>query len=244
MEEPQRTSRFRAWWSDLPTDQRFAISLFAVCGGLAFVLSFMHMRSLLHEPFLVSKSVLTQSQKFFANEAANQDSLEASKKLDTDHDGLSDYAEQFVYRTSPYLADTDSDGIMDAIEVAQGTNPTCAKGQPCGATGDALPQTTTSTDLEGLSAINGANQQQMNALNAMFPGTNASTGTQPAASNGTTLLPPGQMTPTELRTYLLQNRLATQEQLNQLTDQQLLDAYVQAYQSAQSGTSDDGSSTP
>lgn len=242
MEEPQRTSRLRAWWSDLPTDQRFAISLLAVCGGLAFVLSIMHMRSLLHEPFLVSKSVLTQSQKFFSDEAANQDKIEASKKLDTDHDGLSDYAEQFTYRTSPYLSDTDSDGVPDAVEVAQGANPTCPKGQTCGVTGDALPQATTSTSLEGLSAVNGANAQQMNALNSLFPGTNAS-GTQPAPS-GSTLLPPGQMTPAQLRTYLLQNQLATQAQLDELTDQQLLDAYVQAYQSSQSGTSDDGSSTP
>lgn len=42
---------------------------------------------------------------------------------DTDGDGLSDYAEVFVYRTDPTKADTDKDGMPDGWEVKHGLNP-------------------------------------------------------------------------------------------------------------------------
>lgn len=51
--------------------------------------------------------------------------------LDTDKDGLSDYDEQNVYQTSPYLDDSDSDGTKDADEIKNSTDPNCAKGQNC-----------------------------------------------------------------------------------------------------------------
>lgn len=60
-------------------------------------------------------------------------SLDTLKTKDTDKDGLSDYDELYTYRTSPYLPDTDSDGITDKTEVTQGTDPNCPKGQNCGA---------------------------------------------------------------------------------------------------------------
>ncbi len=56
------------------------------------------------------------------------------KSKDTDHDGLSDYDELYIYHTSPYLADSDSDGIPDKVEIEQGTDPNCPKGQTCGVT--------------------------------------------------------------------------------------------------------------
>ena len=44
---------------------------------------------------------------------------------DTDGDGLNDYDEINVYKTSPYLEDMDSDGVSDFEEIQQGTNPNC-----------------------------------------------------------------------------------------------------------------------
>ena len=52
---------------------------------------------------------------------------------DTDGDGLSDWDEINIYHTSPYLADSDSDGIPDGVEVKNGTNPNCPEGHDCGA---------------------------------------------------------------------------------------------------------------
>lgn len=53
------------------------------------------------------------------------ETLVAQNKLDTDKDGLSDYEETNVYGTSPYLADTDSDGYDDKKEIAGGHDPLC-----------------------------------------------------------------------------------------------------------------------
>ncbi|MFA6304232.1 MAG: hypothetical protein WCV73_03900 [Patescibacteria group bacterium] len=56
--------------------------------------------------------------------------LEAKQK-DTDSDGLNDYDELYVYKTSPYIPDSDSDGNTDGAEVKNGTNPNCPIGQDC-----------------------------------------------------------------------------------------------------------------
>ncbi|MHA1248314.1 MAG: NosD domain-containing protein [Candidatus Thorarchaeota archaeon] len=51
---------------------------------------------------------------------------------DTDHDGLTDYAEENTYGSDPFNPDTDGDGMLDGDEVAQGRNPTIpdASAQP------------------------------------------------------------------------------------------------------------------
>jgi len=50
---------------------------------------------------------------------------------DSDEDSLTDYEELRIYGSSPFIADTDSDGITDDQEVADGTDPNCPKGQNC-----------------------------------------------------------------------------------------------------------------
>lgn len=66
---------------------------------------------------------------------------EAELRLrDTDADGLSDYDEQKLYRTSAYLKDSDSDGIDDRTEVLAGGNPNCPVGKDCGGLADAQAQ--------------------------------------------------------------------------------------------------------
>lgn len=56
---------------------------------------------------------------------------EELRNQDSDEDGLSDYDELRVYGSSPYLADSDSDGITDDQEVAAGTDPNCPVGENC-----------------------------------------------------------------------------------------------------------------
>ena len=50
---------------------------------------------------------------------------------DSDADGLSDYQELKLYGSSPFIADTDSDGRTDAEEVQEGSDPNCPQGQLC-----------------------------------------------------------------------------------------------------------------
>lgn len=78
-------------------------------------------RGLVQEKYSVpSDASLSQEQKI--TDLQNQDS---------DLDGLSDYSEIYVYKTSPYLEDTDSDGKWDKDEVVAGTDPNCPEGENC-----------------------------------------------------------------------------------------------------------------
>ena len=56
---------------------------------------------------------------------------EQLKNKDTDKDGLSDYDELNVYKTSPYLEDSDSDGFLDKEEIDNGKDPNCPTGRDC-----------------------------------------------------------------------------------------------------------------
>lgn len=53
------------------------------------------------------------------------------KSLDTDYDGLSDYDETYLYTTSPFIEDSDSDGEKDGDEVKGGDDPNCPKDRNC-----------------------------------------------------------------------------------------------------------------
>lgn len=111
-----------------------------VLAVLVIALGFRQTQSNLRSPFSDFISKHTNSTEVGANtEVASMDAL---KTKDTDKDGLTDYDELYVYRTSPYLADTDSDGILDKTEVTQGTDPNCPKGQNCGAYTLANPDAT------------------------------------------------------------------------------------------------------
>lgn len=63
--------------------------------------------------------------------------VDALRFRDTDKDGLNDFDELYVYGTSAYLADSDSDGILDGDEIKSGLNPNCVEGQDCSFTPDA-----------------------------------------------------------------------------------------------------------
>lgn len=73
---------------------------------------------------------------FLSSSDREAQELEASKSKDTDGDGLVDYDELYVYKTSPYIADSDSDGYTDQEEIFSGNNPNCPTGKTCGVSGD------------------------------------------------------------------------------------------------------------
>lgn len=87
--------------------------------------------------------------------------LQTLMNKDTDKDGLSDFDELYLYKTSPYLEDSDSDGILDAEEIKQGKDPNCPEGKDCktglveGLSYEVSP--TTSLDLSSFSATDLSN---------------------------------------------------------------------------------------
>jgi len=81
------------------------------------------------------------------------DTVDALRFRDTDRDGLSDFDELYIYGTSPYIADSDSDGISDGEEVKRGTNPMCAPGQDCSLTPDAAAIAVSSSTVDPSLAV-------------------------------------------------------------------------------------------
>lgn len=131
--------RLRARWQEWPAETRFSVGVLGTCGIAVLILSYMQFRSNVVSPFRVPIATLTSAQEKLQTitDASEARRIERLKTMDTDRDGLSDYAEIYIYKTSPYLADSDSDGIPDAIEIAQGTDPNCPMGRTCGAVANA-----------------------------------------------------------------------------------------------------------
>lgn len=100
------------------------LSLFAI---LAVGLGILQIRNTAYRPFALNNSIPP-----FLNDEINSE--EALRYRDTDLDGLNDFDELYVYTTSPYLEDTDSDGVKDKEEVDKGRNPLCYEGKNCGLT--------------------------------------------------------------------------------------------------------------
>jgi hypothetical protein len=118
--EPEKTKK-----SNIKTKVFFGLFLFFVFFALIF--SFLSFRS-----NIKIKSAYEERQ--VENEKAQQESwqeLIKMQSLDTDGDGLTDYDEQYIYQTSIYLADTDSDGYDDNVEIKSGNNPLCPSGRDC-----------------------------------------------------------------------------------------------------------------
>jgi hypothetical protein len=136
----------------------------------------------------------------------SQDQLDAEKiatmkKADTDGDGLSDYDETYVYGTSPYLADSDSDGFTDKQEIDSGNDPNCPAGKTCVSTGDAAAKTAPTAEAPA----------------------NTNTNTNDAALNG---FLSGAATADDVRNALRQAGV-DDATLNKLDDKTLLELYNQ-----------------
>ncbi len=108
----------------------FALLLFLGIGGIFF--GFRSFGSNIRRPFDLQVARYLKGEKFLTSSQKEQQELEASKTRDVDGDGLTDYDELYVYKTSPYLTDSDSDGFDDKTEVFSGNDPTCPKENDCG----------------------------------------------------------------------------------------------------------------
>lgn len=140
----------------LTIGSRLLFVLVAVIGLGSLIWGGWRMNQNFKQPFLAKGSV--------ANTNNDINNLIALQGKDTDGDGLSDYDETYVYKTSPYLKDTDSDGFADKTEIDTGNNPNCPAGQNCG-----LPEANTNTNSSSspiLPDTSGINQILSGSLTA------------------------------------------------------------------------------
>lgn len=200
--------QLQRWWNSLDESQHVSLSFFIPCALVATILSIASLHASITNPFRVSKTFLTRSQQLIAQQRANaaeqarQDALK-----DTDGDGLSDADEALTFYTSPYLTDTDSDGVMDDAEIRAGTDPNCPPDRDCygflSGNPDGVPER----------AATSTQTQQAAAATPMI---------EPPR-------PPQETSPTEIRAYLIRNRLASEGQLSALPDDAVVELYRRAY---------------
>jgi len=212
--------RVKDWWRSLPTDSRFSASILGICSIVVLILSTVYLRSHVVSPFRVSKNVLKPAQALLAQQTERNNELEASKTKDTDRDGLSDYSEINLYRTSPYLGDTDSDGIPDAIEIAQSSDPNCPVGSSCTQLDNQQPvgaSSSTFSDLANVSQILSANDPNLPS---------EISGAQRFIQDAKD---PSEMSPTQIRETLSKYSLVSPERLQVLSDEELTSIYKATY---------------
>ncbi len=105
--------------------EKIALVVFLLIGITTAVLAYAQIKRSIWVPF-VRKPITYKS-----SDELEQEQMDRLKTEDTDKDGLSDYDELYVFHTSPFLADSDSDGTNDGTEVAAGADPNCPKGKIC-----------------------------------------------------------------------------------------------------------------
>jgi len=125
--------------------QRLALGLFVVIGLATFALGAMRLSNTIFEPL----SRRGGTGEFKTAEQVERERNDALRLQDTDKDGLNDYDELYVFRTSPFLEDTDSDGDFDGKEVAAEADPNCPKGRTCRAARPVAANTDVSAVLPG-----------------------------------------------------------------------------------------------
>ena len=118
----------RKGWSTFAIEQKVGVVIFSVTGVVGLVLSIVFIGQSLRSPFQIDYD----GERFVTTSERNAEEIQRQKTTDTDGDGLNDYDELNVFRTSPYLADSDSDGFDDNQEIKSGNDPNCPTGQDCG----------------------------------------------------------------------------------------------------------------
>jgi hypothetical protein len=113
--------------------QKMAVVLLAFFAVLVIIMWSVQFKKSISEPFVYKGNEEADISQ--GSSASNADSEELLKTKDTDGDGLSDWDELYLYRTSPYLEDSDSDGFFDKEEIDSGNDPNCPRGRDCYSSG-------------------------------------------------------------------------------------------------------------
>jgi hypothetical protein len=215
-----------------------------------FVYFFIHMKTLAKVPF---PNVPGQNGENTAIANSNDTTdPEKLKTMDTDGDGLSDYEEMYLWYSSPYLADSDSDGVGDKEEIAAGSDPNCPVNMVCGPGGLAIevPQgvtakTPSAAELRAALLTGGFTKEQLdqvpdsellslyNEIIKTAP-TDNSTTTGATGSAGTGTEP---VTAAMIRQQL-KDQGATDAELQGISDQELMDLYKKTAAEAEKTVSD------
>jgi hypothetical protein len=112
-------------------EQKIGFAMFCIISIIGLTFGFRSFGAHLSRPFEIQIAKFAQSPRLILTDERNALEVERLKSSDTDGDGISDYEELYLYKTSPYLEDSDSDGFSDSIEISSGNDPNCPSGKEC-----------------------------------------------------------------------------------------------------------------
>ncbi len=121
-EEDQQQQNNPIQPTHISNGQKIAVAFLAVFAIFAIGMWVTQFKNSITRPFEYTPAVNN-------NIAQNEEIL--LKNKDTDGDSLSDWDELNLYNTSPYLEDSDSDGINDMEEINNNEDPSCPAGREC-----------------------------------------------------------------------------------------------------------------
>ena len=199
--------------------QKAGVAFLIIFGISAMILWAVQFKSGLQVTKALTAEELAKLQADRSGDTA--DTTADLRAKDTDKDGLSDYDELYVYSTSPYLEDSDSDNILDKKEIEQGTDPNCPGGQDC-----SNQTVNNATDATGDIATT-------SAQNSAIPSLSNSTNTTTAGADSSLMqsILSGATDAKNLRAMLLQVGMS-EDTLNKISDEQLISVYKQTLNSS------------
>lgn len=202
--------------SNLSSSQKLAVFGLAILGITTMIFWAIGMKNNIYRPLEPKINGVSNATCPNGNCSGVADQ---AKSQDTDQDGLSDWDETNIYGTSPYIEDTDSDGIKDGDEITLGTDPNCPAGQDCSGASSVIESNVTtgntSEDSTMPDSLNLSKEQveaNQDAINQAFT---------------------GQADAKTLRELLKKSGMP-QDILDQMTDDQIMAAYLSTLESATS----------
>jgi hypothetical protein len=228
-ENAHESSSIRMQWKQLNTEQKIAIIALVIGAGFIFIYSAINVRQSIYTPFLASIEDFEKNRELIQDPVAEYEALQ--KRTDSDGDGLSDWAEENVYKTSPYLWSTAGDEIPDNVKIAKGENPLCRSGEACDIGAMKFDLATSSSPYDLLEDQPSTND----TFNQAWMGSGPSAGEfQDLASEaGVDLEAMKEQIPKDpatLRQAALDSGRITQEQLDNISDEDLVKLYLEAYE--------------
>jgi hypothetical protein len=187
----------------LTKEQKTGFILLLTFCLLAIGLGFLQVRNTLYGPFVIRSASTDDGSTLYVDETVRLQSI------DTDQDGLNNYEELYFYETSPYLPDTDSDGIEDREEINSGTDPLCREGDTC----VSEEQTDVAAVEENALEFNGTDVMESSPVELLLP---------PEEVKPDTDFTEITQSPDEIRALLLQTGNIKKEDLDQIKDEQLM----------------------
>lgn len=197
--------------SPLNKNQKIAAASLAIFAVLIVALWAAQLKNNIYGPF---NRPVAKNQA--VSEAENDQAL---RTKDTDGDGLNDFDELNLYRTSPYLEDTDGDEIKDGEEIKNGADPNCPKGRTC----SGLEETPVA-DQATSTAQNDTFNSLLNQFGATKPANQPDLQNQAANLNSDQLNVLKNIDAVTLRQLLIQKGMP-KETLDKISDEELMRSY-------------------